>query len=250
MKSNLLGACLIPGLLLSSVAFGQERSPIATDRPGFSDGSNVVGARTFQIETGFFRTFLSGGAATSVGDGLLRYGLSDDFELRIIGLAYGFGVGRGEAWLDPSVGFKYRLQRPAGRRGEITLLAQTTVPLGENELRSNRWNPTFKALWTTPIGSDTLGGNLVTSWIGPSGSVFRQNVVTLFYSRPVTRRLSVTGELFGIDKVSLTDNGGGFGSIAGTFLLDNDRQLDLRIGSGFNQHRDGWFLQAGFSQRF
>lgn len=250
MKRILLGATLLPGLLLSTVADAEDRAPIATDRPGFSDGSNVVGARTFQIETGFFRTYVGGGVSTSLGDGLFRLGITDDFELRIIGVAYGFGIPRGEALLDPSIGFKYRLQRPEGRRGEITFLAQTAVPIGENELRADKWNPTFKLLWTTPVGTDTLGGNLVTSSIGPTGSVFRQNVVTLFFSRPVSGRLTLTGELFGIDKVSLADNGGGFASIAGTYLLDNDRQFDLRIGSGFNQRRDGWFLQAGFSQRF
>lgn len=250
MKTILLGATLLPGVLLSTLAIAEDRAPIATDRPGFSDGSNVVGARTFQIESGFFRTFVSGGASTSLGDGLFRLGLTDDFELRVIGVAYGFGNPRGEALLDPSIGFKYRLQRPEGRRGEVTFLAQTTVPIGENELRADMWNPTFKLLWTTPVGSDTLGGNLVTSLIGPTGSVFRQNVATLFYSRPVSGRLTLTGELFGIDKVSLPDNGGAFASIAGAYLLDNDRQVDLRIGSGFNQRRDGWFLQAGFSQRF
>jgi hypothetical protein len=232
---------------VSAMALAQDRPPIATDRPGFSDGSNLVAPGVFQFETGFFRTQVGSSVTTSLGDGLLRYGVNEKFELRLIGLAYGFAPGT-EQWLEPSVGFKFRLaQQP---RAEVTLVGQTTVPVGAGNLRSNEWNPTFKIAATTPVGRDTWGGNLVFARLGTGESRFDQYALSVFVGRPVTASTALTAELWAVDKVSRGGPGAGYASLAVTHLLNNDTQLDLRLGTGLNQRRDGWFLQGGISVRF
>ncbi len=237
-------------VFVAPLALADERPPITTDRPGFSDGSNVVGRGTFQIESGFFKTFAQGTTTSSFGDLLFRYGTSDDTEIRLIGLTYGTAPGPQQGLLDPSVGFKYRLQRPSGKRGEITFEGQSTIPIGASVLRANAWNPTAKIAWTSPFGADTIGGNFVVSENGPSGSRFEQTAVTFTYSHSLSAKLGLTQEVWGVNRVGLNQSGGAFTSLAATYLLTNDQQLDLRIGTGFNQHRDGWLLQAGYSKRF
>ncbi len=224
-----------------------QTPPIATDRPGYSDGSNVVAPGRLQIETGFFRTQVGSETTSSIGDLLVRAGVSQMVELRLIGLSYGFSPTSNQL-LDPSIGFKYRLRRD--EKAEVTLIGQSTFPIGSGDLRANEWNPTLKIAWTTPRGSDTLGGNFVSTRLGSGASRFDQFVTTLFYSKPVTSATSLTTEIWGIDRIAPGQPAAGFASVAITHLLDNDRQLDFRIGSGFNASRDGWFIQGGFSIRF
>lgn len=240
---------ITPWLLVaaSTISFAQDRPPIATDRPGFSDGSNLVAPGVFQLETGFFRTQTGSTAMTSLGDGILRYGLNQQFELRLIGVAYGF-TSEVEQWLEPSLGFKARLIQNA--KSEVTFIGQTTIPIGEGALRSNEWNPTFKLAATTPLGKDTLGGNLVFARLGSGTGRFDQSAISLFLARPLSGSTALTGEVWAVDRISRGGPGAGFTSLAITHLLDNDRQLDLRVGTGLNQSRDGWFLQGGFSVRF
>lgn len=236
--------------VIPTFVLADDRPPIATDRPGFSDGSNVVGYRGFQVESGYFRTFLNGGDTISFGDTLIRYGTSKNFEVRVIGLSYGFAPGSTQSFLDPSLGFKYRLQEGSASQPEITFIGQTTVPIGSHPIRANSYNPTAKIAWTKAVGSDTFGGNLVYSKNGPSGGHFDQAAISLFLSHPLNSRLALTPEIWGVNRVAAGGSGGAFASLAGTYLLSADTQIDLRIGSGFNQNRDGWFIQTGVSWRF
>ena len=245
MKTTILALALSPVLI-----FASQDTPIATDRPGFSDGSNVVGTKTFQMELGFFRTQISGDSFWSTGDFLLRYGINEDFEIRLIGLSYGFTPGGVEDLLDPSVGFKYRLQRGGAEKPELTFIGQTTVPVGESALRANSVNPTAKLAWTMPYGPGTIGGNFVYARFGAAGSRFNQGAVSLFYSQSLDAKFTLTGEVWAVDRTGPGSDGAGFGSLAGTYLLNPNAQIDLRLGSGFNEGRDGWFLQGGFSFRF
>ncbi|MFX8906931.1 hypothetical protein ABTM87_19055, partial [Acinetobacter baumannii] len=82
-------------------------------------------------------------------------------------------------YLDPSLGFKYRLQRPDKNRGEVTFEAQTTVPTSDDPLRANEYDPTLKLLGTIPVGDDQFGYNLVWARIGQNGTTFDQSALAL-----------------------------------------------------------------------
>lgn len=232
---------------ISTISFAQDISLIATDRPGFSDGSNVVPKGKLQMESGFFRTQVGSSVTTSLGDGLFRYGLSQKYELRLIGISYGFAPGVRQ-WLDPSIGFKSRIIQTDKR--EVTLIGQTTVPIGQGPLRSNEWNPTIKVAASTALGADTLGGNLVFARLGSGDDQFVQSALSLNLTRSITSSTSLTGEVWAVDKISRNGPMAGYFSLAVVHLLDRSHQLDLRLGSGLNQSRDGWFLQGGYSVRF
>lgn len=237
-------------LLCSGLAAAQERPPISTDRPGFSDGSSVVGKGVKQLEVGFYWSNVGGDSSSTLPDLVFRYGWTDEFELRIVGVTYGFFPAETRDWLDPAVGFKYRLQRPSGRRGELTFEAQSTVKTSDSPLRANEWNPTYKLLASTPVGEDSLGANLVWSRNGSGASRYDQWGLAGTYTHNLNARSNLTLELWGVDHVSAGESNGYFGSLAYAFLPNNDTQWDIRLGSGFNFNRDGWFIQGGYSVRF
>ncbi len=237
-------------LCVPTIAAAQGRSPISTDRPGFSDGSFVVPDRVWQIETGFFRTYVGGQPTTSVGDLVLRRGLGSRAELRILGLTYGYAPGNLTGFLDPSIGFKFRLQEATGKRGEITFIGSSTFPVGASPLRANIWNLTAKIAWSTPIGADTLGGNFAIAQQGAGAQRFAQGAVSLTYSHSLSAPTSLTAEAWVVDHVGRGLGTGSYCSLAVTQLLNLNTQLDLRLGTGLNQGRDGWFLQGGVSFRF
>lgn len=231
----------------SNFAFADEQPPIATDRPGFSDGSNVVAPGVLQFEGGFFRTQVGSNVTSSFGDGLFRFGLSKRYELRLLGVAFGAFQGV-EQWLEPSLGFKARIIQNA--KAEVTFIGQTTVPIGQGALRSNRWNPTYKVAATGPVGNYTLGSNLVFAQFGAGADRFDQSALTLFLSRAISAKTTLTSEVWGVNRIQSGGSGAAFTSLAVAHLLDNNRQLDLRVGTGFSSHRDCWFIQGGFSVRF
>lgn len=202
--------------------------------------------RVWQIEAGFFNTRVGAANSTSAGDLLLRYGVSECAELRLIGLSYGISGGvRG--WLDPSIGFKLRLNKAPT---EIALIGQSSVPVGQGALRANRWNPTLKLAWSHSLGVPTVGGNLAVAAIGSGSGRFTQSALSVWLSRPLNSRTTVVFEAWGVDRISQGGPSASFASLATAYLIDNDTQVDLRLGTGFHQRRDGWFLQGGISFRF
>jgi hypothetical protein len=206
--------------------------------------------RVFQIESGFFRTFLAGQATSSIGDTVLRRGIGPRAEIRIVGLSYGLAPGGVQGVLDPSIGFKYRLQDGTAKRAEITLITTTTVPVGASPLRANTWNLTGKIAWTLPVRDLSVGGNLVVSQQGAGAGRFTQDVITAFVAKPLSSRTTLTFEGFVIDHTAPGSSASAYGSVALTYLMNNDTQFDLRLGSGLNQHQNGWFLQGGIAFRF
>ena len=91
----------------------RRKSPIATDRPGFLFSSLTVGRGVVQAELGLPSVTLDESDDVEVRStslvGLLRFGVSDDFELRLGAPIYN------EVRVEPSASDRQRLRRPRGR---------------------------------------------------------------------------------------------------------------------------------------
>src|SRR5436305_391155 len=74
-------------LLLPAGALAQQPSPIVTDRPGFLFSSLTVGRGVFQTEWGILAVTLDSGGGVDTRFtslfGLVRYGVTRNFELRL-----------------------------------------------------------------------------------------------------------------------------------------------------------------------
>jgi hypothetical protein len=138
MKKTLL----ILLLAISSLAFSQTETPdLVTDRPDQTESSSVVPHKSLQIETGFMleskeSLFLTNKSYT-YNTTLLRYGLFENFELRI-GMAYEqvrfINETSGEiAHSDPELsplyaGFKVNVAEEEGWIPEIAFLGALVLP--------------------------------------------------------------------------------------------------------------------------
>lgn len=116
---NTRAAVMVLAMLgLAAPAWADDANP---DRPGIADGSSVVGAGRFQMESGLQREWRSDGderARLTYVPTLLRFGIDDHWEGRIEGNAFGWqkesdplnGVVHAAGAMPVSLGVKYNFQ--------------------------------------------------------------------------------------------------------------------------------------------
>ena len=147
----------------STAGVTEEEEPeldrIITDRPHFSEASNLVGLGTIQLETGF--TFFrndDGGVKTtlhSFPEPLLRAGIfAEWFEFR---LAYNYLIedtataqrsSRASGSDDIYVGAKIALAQQAGLLPEMAIFPQMRVPTGARAFTSQQVLPGFNLAYS------------------------------------------------------------------------------------------------------
>jgi len=229
--------------------------PIVTDRPSFSDGSGLIPPGRWQIEVGGTYTRVAGTNAGQLPELLVRYPLSDRFELRLVNVDYSlFDHGQGNGWQDPGVGFKVRLSRLKHNpywEPQIALVGLLTAPVGSPGLHAQNVQPTVKLAVDLPIGAlDDLGANVYASSLAPQGGRFTQYSLSLYWQHTLSSKLSAYVETYGLSAEVPGGNGAAFADIGFQYLLNKATQVDIRYGSGFNQGRDGYYVGAGIAYRF
>ncbi|HVT05387.1 MAG TPA: transporter [Thermoanaerobaculia bacterium] len=216
-----------------------QQEPISADQPGFANGSSIVGAGTLQVETGAELDHQNG---STVGlPTLLRYGLSDAFELRLGTNTALFS--HGDVDLAPvAIGFKLKL-----RVGSIPLsvIASVQPPSGEGVARTSEFEGDLRL-----VSDIDLGNNLVLT---PNAGLGLQEgerptaIIAATLTKNVGKAAPFVDFEFhaGSGDPSLVLDGG----IA--WLVSNDTQLDVAGGVGVtgNDFPD-WFIAAGVSERF
>lgn len=204
----------------------------------------------WQIEAGSTRSVAQGAASDTWVEMLVRYALSQRFELRVGNLTL-WHVPGNWGWLDPSVGFKYLLLSSTAQRPEVSVIVQTTVPVGAEAFRVKRSQPTLQLPWSMALDSNTgIGGMLTIGDLGATNSRFTQYGGSIYLSRALDRKSTGYLEIYGLGPIRPRGATAGFADIALTYLATDRTQFDVRLGSGFDQARDGWFVGAGVAYRF
>lgn len=265
MNRKLGVTALILGVLCAAgPALAQETEPpIVTDRPGFLFSSLTVGAGVFQAELGL-------PAVTLIEDGdselrvtsavaLFRYGIGDNFELRLGGPAYTeiraeFGPfsDTESGYGDLEVGAKWHLLDNEGGRPSFALIPSVILPTGEDGFSAE--DPVYQlnamAEWTLANGwgIGTLAGYLN----GPDGDDrYNQETFALAAGRSLpSPRWSAYGEAVYVtsdigDGADATFLGAGV-----KYLVNNDFQLDLSFDRGLNDDAADWLFGFGLAARF
>jgi hypothetical protein len=238
-------------------------SPIVTDRPGFLFSSLTVGRGVFQAELGLPAVTLnsSDGVDTRFTSlvGLIRYGVTDTFELRLGGPIYnesritvgGFrSTDRGFG--DLEAGAKWHLFDNAGARPSFALIPSVIVPVGEAGFSAEKpiYQLNAMAEWTLQSGWGV--GALAGYLNGPSGGDrYSQETLALSLGRSLpSPKWSAYGEAVYVvtDLSGASDSsflGGGI-----KYLASNDVQLDLSFDRGVTSDSPDWLLGLGLSARF
>ncbi len=255
---NLLTLILITFSLLSHAQ--NKKTELITDRPDQTESAAIVAHKSLQIETGFIlennKTSLTKEKSFAYNSTLLRYGLFENFELRL-GLEY-LGsktsskhteTNYNTSGLSPLyTGFKIKIADEDGWKPELAFLGGLALPFTADK----DFKPEYSAADIRFAFAHTLsdkvsiGYNIGAEWDGETAEP------AYFYSMSLaiglTDNLSIFAESFG----SIPEKGGaehlldtGF-----TYLVSPNFQLDISGGIGLNDHAVDNFLSFGLTYRF
>jgi len=236
-------------------------SHIATDRPTDSASPGLVPWRTLQFETGYKFTRFGGDGEQSdshtAPDLLVRYGINKRVEARLFVTGWTFqdaSTGDHDGFNDVSLGAKIALAEEKGRRPQMGLLVDVSLPVGHSEFTSDYVIP--KVLFLAAHGlTDRVG---LTYNIGPSLVTSKEDGgsrtdVDLHYAVALNGAtggpVTFFGEVYGafafrgdrLDRHVL--------QTGATVLLHRSFQIDFRIGLGLVDNEPDWLAGAGLAFR-
>ncbi len=264
-------AILILSLLPAGAALGQAAtpspqsppSPLVTDRPGFLFSSLTVGRGTLQTEWGIPAVTVNDAAGVDARltslFGLVRYGVTDSFELRLDSPVYNesrvtvggrtatdHGVG------DLEIGAKWHLLDNDGAQPSFALIPSVIVPTGATGFTADHPIYQLDAMAEWNLASGWGIGALAGYLNGPSGGDrYGQGTfaVSLGRSLPSPKwsaygeAVYVTTNLSGASDSSFL--GGGI-----KYLVSNDVQLDLSFDRGLTSDSPDRLFGLGIAVRF
>ena len=255
-----LYVCVLTGTLSLvgvSVCTAQSTSTpeLVTDRPDFTESSDVVGHRVVQIETGF--TFQQTDAATrqiTTPKVLVRVGIGARFELRFAGDGFvsqsvqtPLGSARTSGHSDSEIGAKLKFLTASHAGVDMAVIPFVSVPTASQGFGTTGYDPGVKLTWADDLPNG----------FGLSGN-FNATSVTGEFGRAWQREFSAS---LGHD---LAEGWGAYWEAYGTLAphhcdctLDTglsraigaNRQFDVEVGRGVSGDAQDWFVGIGFAVR-
>jgi hypothetical protein len=252
-------ACLLPAVW-TTAAHAQApapsaRPPLVTDRPDFTESSDVIPRRWLQFESGVTAEWDGRGVfrtrSVSAPAALFRLGLGFRTELRIG--AEGYVMERRETertagYSDVELGAKVWLMHEGPNAFDLSVIPIVSFPVGDAGLSSQGADPTVKVTWGRGLPAGFwLGGNVNFSWLTEGGSHFSQQALSLSVNHDIGRGWGGYLEVYGFSRMTrgegggITVNGGVSRQFAGRV------QIDMEAGRGLTQEAPDSFVGAGFA---
>ena len=249
----------LPLLFLSVFATAQNTSELITDRPDQTESSTVVPYKSLQIETGFLLEKKSNDLmqhkSYAYNSTLLRYGLLQNFELRL-GLDYlsdrfemkEEGITKKISGFSPLyTGFKVNIVEEAGWKPEIAFLGGVTLPFtAKKDYKPTHVSANMRFAFTHTLSERfSLGYNLGAEWDGESaGPLYFYSLVL---GVELTNNLGIFAESYGLlnpegEPENMVDTGF-------TYLILHNFQIDLSGGIGLNDNAIDNFISLGLTLR-
>ena len=230
MKNKILFLFLI---FQSSTIYSQ----IISDRPSQTDSPLVIDKGYIQIETG-----ISVEEIQSDINSLVRIGVFDGFELRINSnyiINDEISFQKKSSFNDFEIGSKFRILENDEKNTNIGFLTYLSIPTAPEVFSYNEYGFLNKLLFSHNLTSDSeIGYNIgYHKYINYDGLF----TYSLIYGKTLGS-FTTFFELFGSSSTnsSILNFDSGL-----TYLIDDDRQLDISIGKGLNN--DLFFVNLGLS---
>ncbi|HXX17093.1 MAG TPA: transporter [Candidatus Eremiobacteraceae bacterium] len=252
MPRNSVWVSLLAGLLASATTRAQETtssaSPIATDRPAFTDSSVVVPSGTVQFENGILGTINNAQQSTvDFPETLIRFGIAPQTELRFTVPDYFAGFGSSSGFADVLLGIKQQLGPTHGF--DVSLVAALSFPTGSPGITSGGYDPELQLPWSRQLTKNwTAAGMLAVYWPtqGQRRNVTGQSAWE--FDRTITNSWDAFVEYDG----QFPQRGGTvhilhFGT---AYRLTNNQQLDFHVGFGVSSATPDRLIGVGYSFRF
>lgn len=261
IKNGIALLCLLP---LGACAAPDDEA-IASDRPDFVDSSTVVGKHRFQIETGIATERDTADGVRDRLDStplLLRYGVGDDWELRLEtdgrlrdtsdDLVTG-SRSRVTGYADVSVGAKWHVLDAVDAWPALGVVASWDLDTGSRPLRAQGKGGTLRlgVEWDLP-GDLNLGLVQGLAWQHrDDGQRFTSALFGIVLDKSWNHRFSTFVE-YSARQIARVRDGGSVSTfdVGAGWLLSNSVKLDTALSRGLNRNAPDWNWTAGVSLRF
>ena len=246
-----LNFTLILILLTFFVAKAQESTPVeglVTDRPDATEASSTVPAGSLQVETGgLYTTFENNGTTQEsfvYNTTLLRYGLLDNFEIRVGWNLVEDRVRFNDILDTPTtsgfspllLGMKVEITEEKGWIPEVALIGHIFLPFtASSDFKPEFTSTDFRFSLSHTINErSSIGYNIGAQWEADSPEA--AYVYTLAYGYAITDRWGFYVEAYG----DLPEDSRANHFVDGgmTYLLKPLIQLDAYIGTGITEGQD------------
>lgn len=233
-------------------------APLVTDRPDATEAPTVVPQESLQVETGGFYTSFKDNDFKeenfTYNTMLLRYGLLDNFELRLgwnleqrtVTFPDNASIDFETSFSPLLLGMKVAITQEKGWLPEIGLIGHIFLPFPVNkEIRPEFTSSDFRFAFNHTLSEKSgLAYNIGAQWGNDSPEI--AYIYTLAYGYSITDKLGAYIELYGDFP---EDNGANHFWDAGlTYAVAPLVQLDATIGQSITQGQD-ILLSAGVSFR-
>ncbi len=227
---------------------------VTPDRPGFTNGSDVVPQGRIQVEGGVMRSVYGAdsgqGHVTDAPEILLRTGLSDKTELRVTLPDYFWPSGSSRSGFgDGAVGVRYKFYESKDGSTKLAFTPTLSVPLKTAVTTSGHVDPTFLLSGQTMSGARWgISSNLILSYPTISGSRLANYTATAQVTYALSGPLAVFGDVYdnavsGGLPTPIAD--AGF-----TYKVAPNAQLDIETGRGLGGTAPAQFYGGGVAVRF
>ena len=219
--------------------FSTLYSQIITDRLSETDSPYVIKTRHIQVEVG-----VSLEEIQSRINSLVRIGILNGVELRINSnyiINDEISFQNKSSFGDFELGSKFTILDKDNVNTNISFLTYLSIPTAQEVFSNNEYGFLNKLLVSHNLTSDSqvgynIGYNKFTNYDG-------LYVYSLLYSKKLSS-FSIFFELFGNSNSHISNS---YFDSGITYLIDNDKQLDLSIGKGLDN--DLFYVKLGLSIR-
>jgi hypothetical protein len=255
-------------LFVASPGAAEDEQPeLVTDRPDQTESTAVVPRGYFQLEGGWVHTVDDEDEVTErsddIGNLLLRIGIFEKVELRL-----GWnGVtsrdrraasieDRQEGLRDADIGAKIRLAEQRGARPNVAFLGALVLPIGDDELSSSRFDPSFRFAFAHDLSDRiVVAYNLGMVWESEADDdgereLLSSGIYTLVSGFAITDTVATFVELYGSIPASAAGKPSNSFDTGLVWRVRPNLQLDIAAGVGLSSAAADWFVSAGLSVRF
>jgi len=252
MRTSILVALAI---LAAQPLMAETDEPLVGDRPDFTESALAIPTGHVQFEAGFTREVVGSAQSTRVGELLIRAGVSEDAEMRLLLGSYvrkkdpESSLKDVDGLSDLGIGFKYRFVENKGLAPDLAILGMVTFPTGSQDIGSESVQPLglVAAGWAMPANF-SLGANLGIGMVNQDGTNFGTSWASLSLAYGI-KKFGFYAEGFGFDREEYKGDSTGYFNVGATFLLKPTLQFDARVGRGFSGEDEDWHAGAGIVYR-
>jgi len=227
--------------------------PIRADRPDQTETSFLVPKGYFQAELGFSITDTDPGFIYSYPSALWKYGLTDNFELRLITQYITIQKQPNpdqNGFLPLAAGFKAKLSEQKGILPKMSFIGHLRIPGVVSEGFETTYLAPDLRLAFDHIVSDffSVGYNVGLFWDGEDPEPLVLYTLTTGFA--ITERLGLFAEVFGATPQREDDALELYADAGLTYIIGNNFMIDVSASQGITDNAPLSYVSAGFSYRF